>query len=40
MVGVDPRTGTIIDHITGYNFYSHNIGPHLRFIQKVINAVK
>ncbi|NPA46688.1 MAG: thioredoxin family protein [Chlorobi bacterium] len=40
MVGVDPRTDSIISHITGYNFYSHNIGPHIQFIQKVIKAVK
>ena len=40
MVGIDPRTDGIITHITGYNFYSHNIEPHIKFIKKVISAVQ
>jgi thioredoxin-related protein len=33
MVAVDWRTGTVIRKITGYNFYKHDIQPHLNFIR-------
>jgi len=36
MVGVDWRTGEIIRTITGYNFYKHDIKPHINFLKQVV----
>jgi len=33
MVAVDWRNDQIIQKITGYNFYKHDIQPHLRFMR-------
>jgi len=35
MVAVDPKTDTILGHITGYNFYKHDVMPHVRFLEQV-----
>jgi len=40
MVGVDWRKGEILNKITGYNFYKHDIQPHLNFIEQVVNEFK
>ena len=40
MVAVDPRTDTILGHITGYNFYKHDVVPHIRFMERMIKAMK
>jgi thioredoxin-related protein len=38
MVAVDPKTETVMGHITGYNFYTHDISPHIRFIERMIQS--
>ncbi len=36
MVAIDSRNDEVIRKITGYNFYKHDIQPHLNFIRFVI----
>jgi thioredoxin-related protein len=40
MIAVDWRTGEILRRITGYNFYKHDINPHVNFIKFSVNAFK
>jgi len=40
MVGVDWRKGEILEKITGYNFYKHDIEPHMRFMRNVSRKFK
>lgn len=38
MVGIDPHTGKVISRIIGYNYYTHNIRPHIEFIKKLAQS--
>ncbi len=40
MVAVDWRTDTVLNHITGYNFYRHDINPHIQFLKAVIKKFR
>ena len=40
MVAVNPETETEILRISGYNFYKHDIQPHLNFLIAAKNAYK
>ncbi len=38
MVAVDWKTGEVLRKITGYNFYKHDIQPHVNFIKFAITS--
>ncbi len=39
MIALDPVNEEIIDRIVGYNFYKHDIQPHVEFIKKAAKSI-